>query len=82
MNKIKPKKYYTLKEEFGEDVAEVFLSKCTKLEPMFTGPVTYRVTREAHQYALTIATGKSFAERETERLAKINWDEVNRIVAE
>lgn len=79
---IKPKKYYTLKADYGEAVADKYLSLCEKLEPLFTGPITYRASHEAHQFALTVVTGKTFEEREAERIAGIDWDYVNQLMIE
>lgn len=80
MKKITPRKYETLKDEFGVEVADHFLSLCNQVQPMFVGPVTYQVTTEAHQYALTVATGKTFEEREAARIANIDWNVINALM--
>ena len=82
MKEIRPKKYETLKDEFGSKVADKYLLLCKKIEPMFTGPVSYQVTEEAHQYSLTIATGKTFKEREVERKGNLDWNKINKLMVE
>jgi len=71
----KPKAYYTLSEEFGQGVAETYLSKCKRTVIEFTGDVMYFGTRESHDYRLLVATGKTREERDAVR--KIDWAAIN-----